>query len=143
MQPVPEVKKAPSFIPSDWVLWYQSLSLACYIYIICGLYVGGLEGLVNPKLVNIAVGHTGMIMVILSMGMSSITYYWHVADHAMLFRKYFGIVDREVECSPFFYSKSSEYHAFFGWTCIFTYLGLYDSHFSSIGYQIIWRESLA
>jgi DMSO/TMAO reductase YedYZ heme-binding membrane subunit len=92
MQPVPEVKKPVSLVPSDWVLWYQSLSLACYIYIICGLYVGGLEGLVNPKLVNIAIGHTAFIMVLLSMGMSSITYYWHVADHAMLFRKYFGII---------------------------------------------------
>ena len=92
MQPVPEVKKPASLVPSDWVLWFQSLSLACYIYIICGLYVGGLEGLVNIKLVNIAIGHTGMLMVILSMGMSSITYFWHVADHAMLFRKYFGII---------------------------------------------------
>ena len=92
MQPVPEVKKPAPSIPSDWKLWYQALSLACYIYIICGLYVGGLAGLTDPKLVNIALGHTGMLMVILSMGMSSITYYWHVADHAMLFRKYFGIV---------------------------------------------------
>jgi DMSO/TMAO reductase YedYZ heme-binding membrane subunit len=101
MQPV---QPAKSIIPSDWKLWYQSISMACYIYIIVGLYIGGLEALVNPRMVNLALGHTGMIMVILSMGMSSITYYWHVADHAMLYRKYFGIVGFVFSLFHFIYS---------------------------------------
>lgn len=79
-------------IPSDWKLWFQSLSLASYVYIIVALYIAGLDGLVTPRYVNLALGDTATIMVILSMGMSSITYYWHVADHAMLFRKHFGII---------------------------------------------------
>lgn len=79
-------------ISHEQAMWIHVVGLAFYLYVIICFYTAGIRGLFEPKFVNIAIGYVSMFLILLSMGMSSICYFWNFADRYLMYRKHFGIV---------------------------------------------------
>lgn len=73
-------------------MWFHTIVLSVYVYIVVAFYTGGVGGLFLSRQVNISIGYVGMVFILLSMAMSSICYFWNFADHYLSYRKYFGVV---------------------------------------------------
>ena len=91
-------------VSHETVLWTNSIIVSVYVYIVVALYIGGIEGLGELRLVNKATGYVGYILILLSMAMSSFCYFWNFADKYMLYRKYLGVVGALYACFHFVFS---------------------------------------
>lgn len=79
-------------VPAEFRLWFNSLLLGLYIYLIIALYKGGVMGVLHARVANISLGYAAYMLILLAMAMSSICYFWNFADKYMIYRKYLGIM---------------------------------------------------
>jgi DMSO/TMAO reductase YedYZ heme-binding membrane subunit len=94
MQILKEYRDARRTMPlhGDTKYWIDTVLLSVIIYIFLVFYIGGAGGFFALRTVNLAVGYVSYVLVLLSMGMSSICYFWDFADRFMIYRKHLGIV---------------------------------------------------
>ncbi len=76
----------------EQTMWLHSILLSLYVYVVVAFYTSGITGFLVSRQVNISIGYVGLIFLLLSMGMSSICYFWNFADRYLAYRKYFGIL---------------------------------------------------
>lgn len=76
----------------EQVMWFHTLCFSFYVYVIVAFYTAGINGMLISRQVNVTVGYVSLVLILLSMAMSSICYFWNFADRYLQYRKYFGVV---------------------------------------------------
>lgn len=79
-------------VDHETAMWGQAIVFAVYIYLLCAMYLGGVNGLLQPKFVLAAAGYTWLILLLCAMGMSVVCYYFGFPDVYMAYRKHLIIL---------------------------------------------------
>lgn len=79
-------------LPHEKKIWLNTIFISISIFVFLLSTEGRELGFTNPRSINRVISYTALILLILSMAMSSISYFWDFADRQIIYRKQFGII---------------------------------------------------